>query len=242
MEIYDTPSVTVTNCMFTNNTSNGIGNIRNSGNAGALSIGFNETFNTASSPQILIQDSTFVNNTATIIGNCRSVSTVLFSKIYSQRGGAVAGYFAAAGLQLEITIQGCSFTNNTAKDSGGGVYINLSGGDGASTSVTFTNNRFVGNCAVDGGAIETTFDSPESVMHPSHLVVENCTFEENEGQFGGAIKAVQINAQGNLNHVRVERCNFTENMADVGAAMHLQSLAAELFVHMDMDRIVVEDW
>ena len=229
------------NCTFTNNTSTGQGRIRNSGNAGAMSIGFNETFSEEVIPEILIQDCSFKDNSATVEGSCSQVGSVLFSKIYTQRGGAIAGYFATPGLQSIFTIRGTTFENNRAQDSGGAVYINLSGTNGSSTYITYENDIFVNNTAIDGGAIETTFDIASSVHKPSMLIVQNCLFKANIGTFGGALYAIQISSQGNLNRVIVENCIFCENRAPVGSAIHFQSLFLKFGTSTDIQRIRVEN-
>jgi len=239
--------VTVTNCSFTNNTSFGVGTLRNSGNAGALSIGFNETFPNTTQPQIRIQDSRFESNIANIRGECTLETAVLSSKVYTQRGGGLAGYFAAAGLEINLEVERCVFESNRAQDSGGAVYINLSGVNGAYANITFRASNFSRNFAtVDGGGIEVTFDSTESVHSPSFLLVQDCHFTRNRAKFGGAVKPVQISSQGNLNQVRVERSTFQENRAQVGAAIHLESFFAGLgtavHVEQNQDRMVIEDW
>ena len=240
VEIYRTPYITVTNCTFTNNTSYGKGMIRASGNAGAMSIGYDETFSSTMIPTIMISDCKFISNSARA-NDCIAVDTVLTSKQYTQRGGAVACYFAA-GIQVTLGFERCSFTDNYAQDSGGGVYINLSGNIGAVTNITFTECTFVNNEAIDGGGIETTFDLPHSVLMPSSLTVLDCHFENNMGRFGGGIKAIQISSQGNLNRVWVERCTFVGNRLNVGAAIHMQSLVFDVDLYLHTDRIVVKDW
>ena len=50
---------------------------------------------------------------------------------------------------------GCMFQNNTAEDSGGGIYMNLNGRDSA---VSLTNTHFIDNKALHGAGVEITFD------------------------------------------------------------------------------------
>jgi len=174
-------------------------------------------------------------------------SAVLSSKVYTQRGGGLAGYFAAAGLEINLVVERCVFESNRAQDSGGAVYINLSGVNGAYANITFWASIFSRNFAtVDGGGIEVTFDSTESVHSPSFLLLQDCHFTRNRAKFGGAVKAVQISSQGNLNRVHVKRSTFQENRAQVGAAMHLESFLAGLgtavHVEQNQDRMVIEDW
>ena len=159
----------------------------------------------------------------------------------------MACYFAAAGLKINFVVERCVFEGNRAQDSGGGIYINLSGVNGAYANMTFRESNFTGNFAIsDGGAIEVTFDTTESVHSPNFLLVQDCYFTRNRGNYGGALKPIQISSQGNLNRIRVERSTFQENRAQVGAVMHLESFFAGLgtAVHVDQnpDRIVIEDW
>ena len=209
--------------------------IRASGNAGAMSIGYDETFHNIT--KIVISDCNFINNSAHAT-DCISVDTILTSKRYTQRGGAVACYLAA-GNQVTLRFERCNFTNNIAQDSGGGVYINLSGDFGAVNNITFTECTFMNNSAIDGGGIQATFDLPYSVTMPSSLTAIDCHFENNTGTFGGGLRALQINSQGNLNEVWVERCMFVSNGPNVGAALHMQSPVFDVNTE---SRIVVKDW
>ena len=100
-EIYATPLVTIFNSTFTNNTCYGQGKIRSSGNAGAVSIGYNDTYPRENSPLIRIVNCTFIDNSAKLLtSQCGSVIAALFQKLYVERGGAVGCYFSAAGLQV----------------------------------------------------------------------------------------------------------------------------------------------
>ena len=252
VEIYNTPYITISNCSFTNNTSLGIGTIQYSGNAGALSIGFNTTFPNTTQSQILIQDSIFNDNVANVSRDrMETANAVLSSKIYTQRGGGMAGYFGAAGLEINFLVEGCTFGNNSAQDSGGGIYINLSGARGMQANMTVRKSNFSENFAtVDGGGLEVTFDTVESVLFPSFLLVQDCNFTQNRASNGGAFKPVQLSSQGNLNYVRIERSVFQQNHAvggvELGAVMHLQTFNAGLgtsqHVVQNTDRIEVKDW
>ncbi len=231
----------VTNSSFTNNTSYGEGIIEASGNAGAVAIGFNKTFDSSIVPKITFQSTNFSGNVATAL-RCVAVDAVLSSRTYTQRGGGVATYFASPGLQAVVEFDYCAFTDNYAKDSGGGFYTNLSGGNNSYANITFDDCVFINNTAIDGGGIETTFDTPDSVDYPNFLHVRNCWFENNHGEFGGGIKVVQINSQGNLNRVRVEGSTFIRNRPNSGAAFTLQSPTYDLDAFSSSGRIVIKDW
>lgn len=169
----------------------------------------------------------------------------------------MACYFAATGVEVAIVVERCMFVDNKAQDSGGGVYINLSGVSGSFANMTFRETEFSGNYARHGGGLEVTFDTTKSVLLPSYLVVQDCNFNGNTAQYGGAMKPLQISSQGNLNWIRVTRSKFHKNCGTVGAAIHLESFFAGLgrFMYMNSeqntnridtlqstDRIVIENW
>ena len=163
----------------------------------------------------------------------------------------MAGYFGAAGLEINFLVEGCTFANNSAQDSGGGIYINLSGARGMQANMTIRKSDFSENFAtVDGGGLEVTFDTAESVLFPSFLLVQDCNFTQNRASNGGAFKPVQLSSLGNLNYVRIARSMFQQNHAvggvELGAVMHLQTfnagLGASQHVVQNTDRIEVKDW
>lgn len=92
--------------VFTDNISEGRGTMQSSGNAGAVSIGYHRTYPPNNTPLIHIMNCTFSNNAAKYIvsttdeSNCTSANSVLARKIYVKRGGGIACYFSADGLQV----------------------------------------------------------------------------------------------------------------------------------------------
>ena len=176
-EIYNTPVVQLTNCTFTNNTSKGEATLRNSGNAGAISIGYNDTYPSTNRPIITVSGCSFINNSARISKkSCGSATSALSSKVFVQRGGAIGIFLSAAGLQSHVNITKCWFERNEAEDSGGAIYMNLNGANRAVTIITITESWFMENVAMHGGGLEVTFSSEDSVLFPNHLTVHNCHF------------------------------------------------------------------
>ena len=170
----------------------------------------------------MIQDSNFVSNLALGTRPCeREVASVLFSKMYVNRGGALGIYFSAPTVQSSVTVERCQFINNTAGDLGGVAYINLSGEKDAITEVAFKKCNFSGNSAsVLGGGFQITTQTV--VLNP--ILFQDCTFTNNKaGELGGAIKALQFHTRGNLDGLRIERTTFVGNNASVGAALYIQS-------------------
>ena len=190
---------------------------------------------------ILVSRSTFENNTATAADNFQySVSEVLNQRIYNQRGGAIACYFGTPSYDATVDIVNSTIKGSVSRDSGGGLYIFLSGAKNAHT-VNIQRTDFIRNQAQDGGGIEITFSLPDSLVRPSQVTISNSNFVENMGKFGGGFKSIQLDTHGNMNNVIITNTSFSENVAEVGSALYLQSLLAIDTVKLKK-RIIVEDW
>ena len=245
MELSNCPQVIVSDCRFTNNTSLGIGVEQYSGNAGAIAIGYNDRPRPAyyrdKPPVILISRSTFENNNATAADAFQyDVSEVLSRRTYNQRGGAIACYFGTPSYNatvdiVESTIRGCF-----SRDSGGGVYMFLAGENNAHT-VNIQRTDFIGNEAKDGGGMEITHSTPDSLALPSRVTLSDCNFIKNVGNFGGGYKSIQLDSHGNMNYITITNCSFSKNIAQVGSGLYLQSLYVIDTVNL-RKRITVEDW
>lgn len=245
MEISNSPQVIVSGCKFTNNTSLGIGVERYSGNAGAIAVGYNDRprpeYLRNNSPVILISESTFESNNATATEAFQyALSEVLSQRLYNQRGGSIACYFGTPSYSVTVNVTGSTIKNSFARDSGGGVYMFLAGDDNAHT-VNIWNTDFIGNEALDGGGLEITQSTPDSLTRPNRVTVSGCNFVKNVGNFGGGFKSIQLDTNGNMNFVTVRNASFSENEALVGSGLYLQSLYAIDTVKLEK-RIIVKDW
>ena len=245
MEISNCPQVIVSGCRFTNNTSLGIGVERYSGNAGAIAVGYNDRPRPEhlqdKPPIILISESTFENNNATAAEAFQyDISEVLGRRLYNQRGGSIACYFGTPSYSATVNITGSIIRDSFARDSGGGVYMFLAGDDNAHT-VNICNTDFIGNEALDGGGLEITQSTPDSLTRPNWVTVSRCNFLKNFGNFGGGFKSIQLDTHGNMNFVTVYNTSFSENKALVGSGLYLQSLYAIDTVKLEK-RIIVDNW
>ncbi len=244
LEISNSPVIIVDNCQFTNNTSEGIGQTRYSGNSGGLSIGFDTSNRLANFqntlPQILIVRTVFINNFANAVqGFQYEVSEVLKSNIYNQRGGALAVYHGSSNYQAQVIIHDCLVEGNRARDSGGGIYMNI-GGENNSHTINITDTDFIENDGPDGGGLEITQYSSPYTDQPHHVVnIVNCQFLGNIGKFGGGFKSIQIFVY--LNTVNLYNCSFINNTAQVGAALYLQSIYTVTLTTI-REKSIVEDW
>ena len=250
MEISNSPQVFVSNCTFTNNTSLGIGTERYSGNAGAVAIGYDDRPKPEHlqnmPPVIRIIGSAFKDNNSTAV-EARyqyDAGQVLGQRIYNQRGGGVACYFGASNYSADVEINGCTFEGNHVRDSGGAVYMFLSGQDNGH-SVKIQECDLGNNIASVGGGIELTFDTTiANNMSPvklNHAIIENSNFIGNMGRYGGGYSLIQINTRENLNNVTIKNCTFIENMAPVGSALYLQYVYTVNRASLKK-MIFVEDW
>ena len=218
----------VSNCTFTNNTSLGIGMERYSGNAGAVAIGYDDMLipehlqNVV--PTIRITGSIFKDNNSTAAEGLQfDNGQVLGSRVYNQRGGGIACYFGTSNYPADVEIRYCTFEGNHVLDSGGAVYMFLSGQDNGH-SVKIQQCHFTGNAANEGGGIELTFATTVNTSSPVRLtqaIVEDTTFIRNTGRYGGGCSLIQFNTHENLNNITVKNCTFIDNTSPVGSALYL---------------------
>ena len=101
LEIYNTASVTIINSTFTDNICKGQRRVPNSGNAGAVSIGYSETYTHKHSPLIEVMNCIFTGNEANLEGDaCGRANVAISQQIFTQRGGGLGCYFSAPGLEV----------------------------------------------------------------------------------------------------------------------------------------------
>lgn len=241
LDISNSPNICIESSYFINDTSMGLSKKIFSGNAGAVAIGYNDTGHLHDiKPQIIIRGCSFINNAARVSDNFITVIEVLLKHVYNQRGGGMAFYFGENEYNGTITIEQCEFSNNTAEDSGGGIYMFLSGRNSFQT-IMVINTSFIGNTAQYGGGLETTHFNQDSLLTPNNITVIFCVFEENFGISGGGYNNIQLNHLANFNHLYVRATIFHNNIADVGAGLYMQSAVTVTNVTLPK-RIFVENW
>lgn len=245
VEISNCPQMIISGCRFTNNTSLGIGVQRYSGNAGAVAIGYNDRqrpeYLRHIPPMIVISESKFESNNATAAEAFQyDVSEVLSQRLYNQRGGSIACYFGTPNYSVTVDIFGTKIVRSFARDSGGGVYMFVAGDDNAHV-VNIQNTDFISNEAQDGGGLEITQSTPDSLLTPNQITVSGCNFIKNVANFGGGFKSIQLDTHGNMNFITISNTSFIGNTAPVGAGLYLQTLYAIDTVKLEK-RIIVENW
>ena len=128
------------------------------------------------------------------------------------------GGFGGAVYNLggELDAFDCKFTSNRG-DSGGS--FGMRDFNDSTLHAAFHNCQFVSNTAMhqSGGAVWTGSNPFDTVERD--LIFENCLFENNKAQYGGAI------TDQNTKHVRLIDCTFRNNESFVvaGAVWHSQT-------------------
>lgn len=112
--------------------------------------------------------------------------------ITSNFGTVGGGLYVDRG---KVLVTDCVFSNNSASETGGAIFIT-----GTDASVMIKRSKFTGNIArTTGGVIAGT----------SKITVEGCDFEDNIAEFAGCIGAIE---QSTLS---IDNSNFKNNLAIV---------------------------
>ena len=182
-----TPSITVTGCMFENNTATGAG-----GGAWLFSTDVGV---------VNVTNCDLIDNTASdedgggaLIWNGETTVTdcVVRGNSAGDDGGGLSIIFS-----LNLNMSQCTFENNNSDGNGGGLGI-------FAADSTMSNCQFSGNTALgNGGALNL---GGTSITHN----VTSCTFENNDAQdSGGAVSCGQ-------SALEFDNCTFLNNHATVG--------------------------
>lgn len=153
--------------------------------------------------------------TLSIIGGQMSENKVLNTGNYEYRGGAIS-----IGKYVNATIDGVTFTSNTATSSGGAIGIY-----GASSNVEIKNCTVNGNSADNGGAIY--------VGGGSEATVTNLTAGDNAANtYGAVIYVTSANSKLTLTSATVYDNNTAKNIS-AGGLIHLANAANVLDIYKD---------
>ncbi len=220
-----TTSGTVTNCLFSNGSTNFGGAVSN--------------YNTGGS--ITYTGCTFANNNANTSGgavNNGFVSSSTFKNcIFDQNNARFGGAIACQNDSTILIVDSCTFSGNTASDNGGSIR------GGAGINITIDHSLFYEGSADFGGAIELVEDSLElavlkisnSSFHDNFVTTQagainlsnadveltNCLFYGNiNSKDGGVGGVISNNASGTkIAPVKAVNCTFAGNEATIGAGI-----------------------
>ena len=196
------PTLTVKHSEFYNNRSGSGGVIQFNGNG-------------------LIDSCEFRNNSAgsagavSLKGNNMQIRNCSFLNNYAEAGGALSGgnvfkctfiknkgLYQGGAIESAITIDSCTFTENTTEGVGGAISV----GAVSISNCSFTQNGCVGTSQPErqGGAIHFSNYMGAAMFYPR---VKNCTFIDNYSQNGGAVSA------GPMTGPRIQSSSFQNNTA-----------------------------
>lgn len=194
--------VTVKNTMFSKNTAaiyNSEATMRLTNCTFTNSKGNSKNYVISTSGDLYVDRCKFTNNPIVTISNNFGASIIATRSIFTNNTCAIDNNGG-------LNVNGCIFTKNTK-----GAIRNY-------RVATVTNSKFIGNNAVDGGAIINTGEVA--------LTVINSTFTNNTATENGG--AILSNADSVL---KVSNCTFKNNIAKInGGAIYSDSEVMELNV------------
>ena len=198
--LYQT-TLTVTGCIFTQNTASGNG-------AG----GFGEQ------STITISGSTFSNNTSSAEGGGMMVSasgggsyTISTTAFTSNRAGGNGGGFCEDNGSVAINLTDCSFKSNSTSVTG---YNPSTGGNGGG-GVYVTNSSIVMTGCTLSGNSSSGYGGGMILTQGSNQPIKYCTFTANNAAaLGGGLACTGGSAP------TVANCNFSSNAALEGAGIY----------------------
>jgi hypothetical protein len=230
LDIFNCHHILFNHSLLQDNSGTGIVNASYRGNTGGVSFGYNTLPVNFSSPSLLVTDCVFRNNSARATSAFRTSSQAFFAQIFTGRGGSLALFVNESRYDLDVTIRNCTFTGNTARSFGGGVYL-LLGGFGTSHRVVVKRARVISNVAqLGGGGFQASFfnNGPEDA--PLMMRFDDCLFENNSGIAGGGVFVFTSTdgGVGNLVQIRstvfIGNRGYTGGPGDYGAAVALSLL------------------
>jgi hypothetical protein len=190
IDIYNSPSVSITSCDFFHNGPVYIIKTQEyKGHAGGLSVGYNYMDELSVHPSVSITGCTFFNNSAEV-DESFTTTQVLIERVFPGRGGALSLLINSITM-VTMNVTYCNFINDFASSFGGGVYTIL---DGLSNHIiTFQSCDFVDNLSGrHAGALQIGFGQNGNEDFSNRVVARDCRFLGNQAEYGGAVYVFYI--------------------------------------------------
>ena len=113
----------------------------------------------------------------------------------------------------DVSVSDCSFVGNVGANNSFGAAITAND----MIFLNVTNSRFDSNTANQGAALAIRITSTiiQVTRHDPVLVINNCTFQNNSAEVGGAVFAFQLRSS-----VVLSKSTFVRNKACIGAAVY----------------------
>eukprot|EP00731_Ephydatia_muelleri_P037883 Em0589g2a len=230
LDVYNCLTTEIVDCSFEDNYATSV--IQDSqyrGNAGGVAIGIHGVVRgtNQTKPSVLVAGSSFARNIAQPDNQVTS-STLIQRRVFVGRGGGLAVY-VEEDAPVIITINGCTFRNNSATTRGGGVFLFL---DGTRSGHMFllANSVLEGNSVTasngGGGGVVVTLFIPLDKRFPNNVLISNCTLLRNQAHYGGGAYVLPALSPGDGYYVSFENSLFDGNYAsEYAAAIGFASLA-----------------
>ena len=249
VSIYESEQITIKNCTFENNTSDGsFTNKSFLGSSGGISIGYNSLNTPLTSGRfmpptpiilhILIINCTFSNNSALYLNKKRFSSTeAVQNKLFYGRGGALS-LLVSIRHSLKFIFNDSTVINNFADAFGGGMYCLIQ--THSNQTYTFGNNVFMNNRGSASGGMAFIYQYiPIESQFAIYNLVYNCKFYNNtaEHEVAGAVGIYSVLGLDNTSYITFKHCKFHNNTAVYyGGAVDIES--SDFFVNIETVSLV----
>ena len=182
----------------------------------------------------VIHNCNFTSNVATSLEHQNS-SYITDIKANFQRlgrGGGLHFLLQSDASNNKMTISNCKFYNNSALW-GGGLLVFIEGSP-LTNVVNIINSTFIQNYCDKNGGGAVDIGIWLSLNPPPTILFENCTFQENHAQFGGAV-IVAVATNGNrhntgTNFTIFQQCTWFNNSAITSAAVDITAHSPDLLL------------
>ena len=245
-DILNCRHVEVINCRFYNSNAS-TPNDQYRGNSGGLTIGYHSNISDCLSenPTVTVNNCRFSRNRAYFPTQRLSnsdVNVALNNRYYFARGGGIGLILDDDYCNITAIITNCTFDSNYALAFGGGIYINLNGKNThhniSVIGCMFSNNfssRF-------GGGLLAEFLLANNKIEPSQLMVNNCSFINNQAQYGGGVSTNQFYNLGQGNMVQIMNSFFTGNQASITGSSVIFASFEYTQIRNTMHPYLIKNW